>query len=94
MIRRHGDIAGILRERALSEADRAYLQSAMTVVAPVTDLPIELPPGRRDAYPERQAAMNDLAEPYGVLEACRRLVSAAGILARAPDRGFGGAARG
>jgi 5'-3' exonuclease len=76
MIRRHGDIAGILRERALSEADRAYLQSAVTVVAPVTDLPIELPPGRRDAYPAREAAMNELAAPYGVLGACRRLGSA------------------
>lgn len=83
MIRRYGDIAGILRERQLSEKDRAYLQSAMAVVPPVADLPIELPAGRRDAYPGSEAAMTELAERYGVLDACRRLVSAVGILARA-----------
>ena len=27
----------------------------MSVVAPVTDLPIALPPGRRDAYPADEA---------------------------------------
>jgi 5'-3' exonuclease len=90
MIRRHGDIAGILRERTLSDADRAYLESAMTVVPPVADLPIELPPGRRDAYPVHEAAMTEIAGPYGVLDACRRLVSAVGPLAR----GFGDLARG
>jgi 5'-3' exonuclease len=76
MIRRHGDIAGILRERELSEGDRAYLQSAMTVVAPVADLPIELPSGRRDAYPVDAARMDSIAASYGVGEPCRRLLSA------------------
>src|SRR5437588_444084 len=35
MIRRHGDIAGVLRERTLSGTDRGYLESAIRVVAPV-----------------------------------------------------------
>src|SRR5579864_2285025 len=51
MIRRHGDIAGVLRDRPLRDADREYLESAMRVVRPVDDLPIELPAGRRDSYP-------------------------------------------
>src|SRR5437588_682070 len=51
MIRRHGDIAGVLRERALRASDREYLQAATTVVRPVDDLPVALPPGQRDAYP-------------------------------------------
>jgi 5'-3' exonuclease len=77
MIRRHGDIAGMLRERQFSEADRAYLQSAMRVVAPVTDLPIALPAGRRASYPVDAARMASIAGEYGVSEASGRLVSAA-----------------
>jgi 5'-3' exonuclease len=76
MIRRHGDIAGILRERQLSEADRAYLQRAMAVVPPVADLPIGLPPGRREAYPVDPERLDAIAGEYGVGDACRRLLSA------------------
>lgn len=76
MIRRHGDIAGILRDRALRDGDREYLENAMRVVPPVADLPIALPAGRRDAYPESEEAMQSLAARYGVREPCDRLVSA------------------
>src|SRR5947209_13386055 len=51
MIRRHGDIAGVLRDRPLRPPDREYLQAAITVVRPVDNLPVALPPGQRDAYP-------------------------------------------
>src|SRR6202020_3357162 len=61
MIRRHGDIAGILRERELSDADRQYLENAMSVVPPVADLPIALPAGRRDAYPTDATRLESLA---------------------------------
>lgn len=88
MIRRHGDIAGVLRERALRDGDREYLEHAMRVVPPVADLPIALPPGRRDAYPEDAAALQSLDARYGVEEASGRLVSAVSSLARpAPPRG-------
>ena len=76
MIRRHGDIAGVLRERALSDTDRAYLESAMRVVPPVADLPIELPPGRRDSYPDDEAGLRALAARFGVGDACARLLDA------------------
>lgn len=76
MIRRHGDIAGVLRDRQLRDLDREYLEAAMRVVAPVDDLPIELPAGRRDSYPVDEATMRALAERYGVRDACTRLVSA------------------
>jgi len=77
MIRRHGDIAGVLRERELRDADREYLENAIRVVPPVDDLPIELPAGRRDSYPADETAMCSLAERHGVREACSRLVAAA-----------------
>jgi 5'-3' exonuclease len=76
MIRRHGDIAGVLRDRGLRDADRAYLENAMRVVPPVDDLPIPLPVGRRDSYPADEEAMRVLADRYGVREACSRLLSA------------------
>ena len=76
MIRRHGDIAGILRERELRDADREYLESAMKVVPPVADLPIELPAGRRDAYPVDPAALQELAGRFAADESCARLLAA------------------
>jgi 5'-3' exonuclease len=77
MIRRHGDIAGVLRDRELGDADREYLESALRVVPPVDDLPIDLPAGRRDSYPVDPAAMDALATRYGVRDACTRLMAAA-----------------
>ena len=76
MIRRHGDIAGVLRDRQLRDFDRQYLEAAMRVVPPIDDLPIELPAGRRDSYPVDEVTMRTLAERYGVRDACTRLVSA------------------
>lgn len=87
MIRRHGDIAGVLRDRQLRDADREYLQSAMKVVPPVDDLPIELPVGRRDSYPVDRATMDALASRYGVREACARLLAATRRLGSAPGPG-------
>ncbi len=84
MIRRHGSIAGILRERELSDGDRAYLESAMSVVAPVTDLPVPLPAGRRDVYPADEAALRALAAKYGVGDPCARLLTAVARLASTP----------
>jgi 5'-3' exonuclease len=76
MIRRHGDIAGVLRERELGDADREYLESAMSVVPPVADLPIELPSGRRDAYPVDPAALQQLAGRFAAEQSCARLITA------------------
>jgi 5'-3' exonuclease len=81
MIRRYGDIAGVLRERQLRDADREYLENALAVVPPVTDLAIALPSGRRDSYPADAAALNALAGRYGAEDACRQLVRAVGHLA-------------
>jgi 5'-3' exonuclease len=81
MIRRYGDIGGILRDRPLRDADRKYLEDALSVVTPVADLPIPLPAGRREAYPAHEAAMQSLAEQYRVRESCARLLAAVGPLA-------------
>ena len=81
IIRRYGDIAGVLRERPLRDADRRYLERALRVVTPVTDLPIQLPAGRRDVYPADEAALESHAAHYGVRESCARLLRAVTRLA-------------
>jgi 5'-3' exonuclease len=76
LIRRHGDIAGVLRDRPLRAADREYLQAAITVVRPVDDLPVALPPGRRDAYPADARALRALAAHHHAEASVNRLLSA------------------
>ncbi len=76
MIRRHGDIAGVLRERDLREADRDYLERAIRIVPPVADLEIELPAGRREHYPADPDALAALAERYAIAEPTARLLAA------------------
>ena len=87
MIRRHGDVAGLLEAGTVRDADRDYLERAMRVVAPVSDLPIALPSGRRTAYPVDEAAMQSLAARYGAQESCGRLLKAvSGMVAGAASR--------
>jgi 5'-3' exonuclease len=81
IIRRYGDIAGVLRERPLRDADREYLERALRVVTPVSDLPIALPAGRRDAYPVDDTALALRATRPDVQASCARLVGSMGSLA-------------
>ena len=76
MIRRHGDIAGVLRDRPLRAADREYLEAAITVVRPVDDLPIALPRGQRDAYPINEPALRSLAARHTAEDSVDRLLTA------------------
>jgi len=76
LIRRYGGVAEMLRDAALGEPDRDYLERAMRVVQPVLDLPVSLPPGRRDRYPGHPAAVMALVARHGIRGACDRLVTA------------------
>jgi 5'-3' exonuclease len=76
MIRRHGDVAGVLRDRPLRTSDREYLEAAMTVVRPVDDLPIALPAGRRDTYPADEPGLLALAAQHDAQAGVDRLLRA------------------
>jgi 5'-3' exonuclease len=76
MIRRHGDIAGVLRDRPLRASDREYLEAASAVVRPVDDLPIKLPSGRRDVYPANEPALAVLAKSHDAEGSVARLLRA------------------
>ena len=84
MIQRYGDIAGVLRERPLRDADRRYLERALQVVTPVPDLPITLPLGRRDTYPADAAALESRTSHDGLRESCARLLRALTRLTSGP----------
>jgi 5'-3' exonuclease len=75
-IRSHGGVAGLLAAGRLSEAQRDYLERAMRVVPPVTDLPIGLPAGRRPVYPADAERLASLGREHGVASAAERLVQA------------------
>ena len=76
LIRRHGGVEAMLEQAALSPADRDYLGRAMRVVQPVRDLPVALPAGRRESYPDDPGALATLAAASAVAGSAARLVAA------------------
>ncbi len=76
MIRRHGNVEGLLRDRPLRETDRDYLERALRVVTPVAELPLPLPRGRRDRYPADEVALNSLLAQHDAEQAGGRLLGA------------------
>ncbi len=80
IIRQHGGVEGLLRDGRLPENQRDYLARAARVVTPVADLAVDLPPGRRDAYPVDPARLAALAARHGLSSASDRLVQALGSL--------------
>ena len=82
LVRRHGGVAGVLADARLTDGQRQYLAAALRVVPPVPDLPVELPPGRRDAYPVDGERLTTLTERLGLGSATERLLAALAALAR------------
>jgi len=76
MVRRHGSVAAMLEAGVFRGANAEYLQKAMKVVPPVRDLPIEVPRGRRDHYPEHPREVEQLGAKYGIGNNFDRLVKA------------------
>ncbi len=76
IIHRHGGVAGLLRDGAVSEQQRDYLGRAMKVVPPVQGLPVALPEGRRHSYPVNPGGLASLADRHGLSSAADRLVEA------------------
>ena len=85
LVRRHGGVAGVLADARLTDGQRQYLAAALRVVPPVPDLPVELPPGRRDAYPVDGERLTTLTERLGLGSATERLLAALVALTRQPS---------
>jgi 5'-3' exonuclease len=89
LIRKHGGVSGVLRDGRLAEHQREYLTRALRVVPPVPDLAVELPKGRRDAYPMDGDQLAALTERHGLGSAADRLVQALAVTP-APPHGSSG----
>ena len=80
LVRRYGSVAAMIEAGVFRPSDAAYLEKAQRVVPPVTDLPIEVPRGRRDRYPDDPAKAEELGRRYGVTSSIERLVKALGSM--------------
>jgi 5'-3' exonuclease len=76
LVKRYGSVAAMIKAGVFRTADAEYLEKAQRVVAPVTDLPIQVPPGRRKQWPEHPDRVQELALRYGVNSSIERLVKA------------------
>jgi 5'-3' exonuclease len=76
LVQRYGGIRGLLDSGRVSDSVRDYLERAYRVVAPVTDLPLELPAGCRPTYPVDPERSQQLAERNGLVSSVGRLVTA------------------
>ena len=76
LVRRYGSVAAMLEAGIFRDSDAEYLEKAQRVVAPVTDLKIKVPPGRRARYPDDPAKVAQLSKRYGVASSFERLIKA------------------
>jgi 5'-3' exonuclease len=76
LVSRYGSVAAMLDAEVFRGPNAEYLEKALKVVPPVSDLPIEVPRGRRDHYPEHPQKVEQLSKKYGIGNNLGRLVAA------------------
>ncbi len=76
LLRRYGDLDGLLARGGLRPADAAYVQRARRVAVPVSTAPVERPRGRRPRPPARPEALKALEVTYGLSGVTGRLLQA------------------
>ena len=77
MVKRYGSVAKMLEAGIFRKEEQAdYLRKALKVVPPVANLPIEVPRGRRDNYPEDPEKVEQLGKKHGIANNLERLVIA------------------
>ena len=76
LVKRYGTVAAMLEAGVFRDSDAVYLKKAQRVVPPVRDLPVKVPRGRRDSYPEDPKRVEELGREYGVASNLERLIKA------------------
>jgi 5'-3' exonuclease len=76
LVRRYVSVAKMIESGIFRDSDAAYLEKAQRVVPPVADLPITVPRGRRDRYPEDPKRVEELGKKYGIASNFERLIKA------------------
>jgi 5'-3' exonuclease len=87
MVTRYGSIEKMLEAGIFRKEEQAdYLRSALKVVPPVANLPIKVPRGRRDSYPEDPAKFEQLGKKHGIANNLDRLATALNKMPAAAKR--------
>ncbi|MEA2655555.1 MAG: hypothetical protein QOI23_920 [Chloroflexota bacterium] len=76
LVRRYGSVGAMVEAGIFRTADSEYLEKASRIVAPVTNLDIVVPRGRRDRYPDDPEQVEALGKRYGVASSFQRLLNA------------------
>jgi len=80
LVRRYGSVSAMLEAGIFRAADAEYLEKARRIVPPVADLEIEVPPGRRDRYPDEPARIEALAKKHGIASSFERVLKALAMM--------------
>jgi 5'-3' exonuclease len=80
LVRRYGSVKAMLEAGIFRSADADYLEKALRIVPPVTDLEIEVPRGRRDRWPDEPARVEELGRRYGIASSFERLLKALSMI--------------
>ena len=80
LVRRYGSVGAMIKAGIFRSTDADYLQKALRVVPPVSDLEIEVPLGRRDHWPDAPARVEELGRRYGVASSFQRLLKALAMI--------------
>jgi 5'-3' exonuclease len=80
LVRRYGSVGAMLEAGIFRSADAEYLEKARRLVPPVTDLKIEVPPGRLAKWPADPARVEQLGRRYGITSSFQRLVTALSMI--------------
>jgi 5'-3' exonuclease len=76
LVTRYGSVEKMLEAGEFRGEHAEYLRRALKVVPPVRDLPLQVPRGRREQYPDDPDAVAALGKRYGVDSSLGRLVTA------------------
>lgn len=76
LVKRYGSVEKMLEAGVFRDEHADYLRKALKVVPPVRDLPIEVPRGRRDHYPDEPELVAEMGRKFGIDSSLERLVVA------------------
>ena len=76
LVNKHHGVPGLLEAGRLSAADADYVRKAMEVVKPGSPVPVPVPAGIRDKYPDHPERLVALSEELGLDSSLEKLLQA------------------